>query len=63
MAADHRRHGSVSPEAWSIGQETAIKVFTFAPDFELNDVHGQAVRLSNFKGKKNVILIFLRGFL
>ena len=40
-----------------------MKVFTIAPDFELADVNGNAVRLSQFKKKKNVILVFLRGFM
>ncbi len=34
-----------------------------APDFELNDVNGNPVRLSNFRGSKPVLLAFLRGFL
>ncbi|MBN1304424.1 MAG: redoxin domain-containing protein [Anaerolineales bacterium] len=37
------------------------KEFSIAPDFELNDVHGRSVRLSDFRGR-NVILAFLRGF-
>ena len=32
-----------------------------APDFELEDVEGNRVRLSDFRGK-TVILAFLRGF-
>jgi len=32
-----------------------------APDFELDDVQGNRVRLSDFRGKP-VILAFLRGF-
>lgn len=35
----------------------------FAPDFELKDVNGNLVRLSDFRGKKPVVLAFLRGFL
>lgn len=34
-----------------------------APDFELKDLQGESVRLSDFRGKKNVVLIFLRGFM
>jgi len=30
----------------------------YAPDFNLVDVSGNEVRLSDFKGKKNVVLIF-----
>ena len=33
-----------------------------APDFELNDVDGNHVRLSDFRGKP-VVLYFLRGFM
>lgn len=40
-----------------------MKVFTIAPDFELADVNGNSVRLSQFKGEKNVVLVFMRGFL
>jgi peroxiredoxin len=40
-----------------------MKVFTSAPDFELADINGDAVRLSQFAGKKNIVLVFLRGFL
>jgi peroxiredoxin len=34
----------------------------FAPDFELNDTSGRVVRLSDFRGRKNVVLVFNRGF-
>ncbi len=34
-----------------------------APDFELTDSQGRQVRLSNYRGAKNVVLIFNRGFL
>jgi peroxiredoxin len=34
-----------------------------APDFELTDTTGKTVRLFDFRGQKNVILIFLRGFM
>jgi peroxiredoxin len=33
-----------------------------APDFELEDVLGHRVRLSDFRGKP-VVLAFLRGFM
>jgi peroxiredoxin len=32
-----------------------------APDFVLRDIEGREVRLSDFKGKKNIILVFNRG--
>ena len=34
-----------------------------APEFELDDLHGNLVRLSDFRGKQPVVLAFLRGFL
>jgi peroxiredoxin len=34
-----------------------------APDFELPDLNGDPIRLSDFRGKKVVVLAFLRGFL
>jgi peroxiredoxin len=34
-----------------------------APDFELNDFNGKKVRLSDFKNKNHVVLIFNRGFM
>ncbi|MBB6171190.1 peroxiredoxin [Nocardiopsis mwathae] len=36
----------------------SIEVGQNAPDFELTDQHGQAVRLSDFAGRKNVLLVF-----
>lgn len=36
----------------------AIQVGDKAPDFELKDNHGAAVRLSDFRGRKNVVLVF-----
>lgn len=36
----------------------AIEVGTKAPDFELKDNHGRTVRLSDFRGEKNVVLLF-----
>jgi peroxiredoxin len=33
-----------------------------APDFELTDVHGNAVRLSDYRGERHVLLVFTRGF-
>ncbi len=35
---------------------------TPAPDFSMEDLHGQQVRLSDFRGEKYVLLVFNRGF-
>jgi peroxiredoxin len=34
-----------------------------APNFTLPDLDGNEVSLSDFKGKKNVVLVFNRGFM
>jgi peroxiredoxin len=39
-----------------------VALNTPAPDFVLNDFRGQTVRLSDFLGKANVLLVFNRGF-
>jgi peroxiredoxin len=36
----------------------AVEVGDAAPDFELKDQHGSPVKLSGFRGKKNVVLVF-----
>jgi peroxiredoxin len=36
----------------------AVEIGDVAPDFELPDQHGTPVRLSSFRGSKNVVLVF-----
>ena len=36
----------------------AVEIGERAPDFELTDQHGTTVRLSDFRGSKNVVLVF-----
>ena len=38
--------------------QTKLKVGDVAPDFTLSDTAGNKVRLSDFRGKKNVVLAF-----
>lgn len=38
--------------------KTHLKVGDTAPDFTLPDTKGQPVKLSDFRGKKNVVLAF-----
>ncbi|CAN5273748.1 hypothetical protein BH20ACI2_BH20ACI2_00930 [soil metagenome] len=38
--------------------ETKLKVGDSAPDFTLNDTTGNPVKLSDYRGKKNVVLAF-----
>ncbi|GAA4143260.1 MULTISPECIES: peroxiredoxin [Actinomadura] len=36
----------------------AVEVGDSAPDFELKDQHGTPVKLSDYRGRKNVVLVF-----
>ena len=38
--------------------QTQLKAGDTAPDFTLTDTDGQQVKLSDFRGKKNVVLAF-----
>jgi peroxiredoxin len=40
-----------------------VELNTKAPDFTLNDIHGKSVSLTDYAGKKNVLVVFNRGFL
>jgi len=33
-----------------------------APDFAATDAEGKSIRLSDYRGRKHVILVFNRGF-
>ena len=62
-AVGNSNNSSANAQANSAGQppaapQTQLKVGDRAPDFELTDTEGQKVRLSDFRGKKNVVLAF-----
>jgi peroxiredoxin len=38
------------------------KQANIAPEFRVSDSEGRTVQLSDYKGKKNVMLVFNRGF-
>jgi peroxiredoxin len=38
--------------------QTKLKVGDVAPDFTLSDTEGTKVKLSDYRGKKNVVLAF-----
>jgi peroxiredoxin len=40
-----------------------VSLNAIAPEFELEDFSGQTVRLSDYRNKKNVVLVFNRGFM
>lgn len=46
--------GQVTP----VAPVTTLKVGDMAPDFTLNDTNGVKVKLSDFRGKNNVVLAF-----
>ena len=55
--------GLLSPKEKEIKKRMSrIELNQPAPDFTLIDINGNEVRLSDFQGKKNVLLIFNRGF-
>jgi peroxiredoxin len=41
---------------------TTPQVGRRAPNFTAIDTRGESVRLSDYKGEKNVLLVFNRGF-
>ncbi len=45
-------------QATTVAQTTKLKVGDMAPDFTLSDTAGQKVKLSDFRGKSNVVLAF-----
>ena len=73
---DVRKHISYAIERGAKGLESGIRqslaewdpatidtaqIGKLAPDFELTDVNGKRIRLSDFRGKKSVILVFIYG--
>ncbi len=50
--------GAIVAQAIPKPPQTNLKVGDAAPEFVLNDTEGKAVKLSDFKGKKSVVLAF-----
>ena len=46
---------------WNIEELASAKLGQPAPDFELESLDGRQVRLSDFRGKKSVVLVFVYG--
>jgi peroxiredoxin (alkyl hydroperoxide reductase subunit C) len=47
-----------TPKATPAPFTTSLKVGDMAPDFTLPDLKGQKIKLSDFRGKSNVVLAF-----
>ena len=47
--------------SWDAGQMDTAQVGQLAPDFELRSLSGEKVRLSDFRGKNPVVLVFVYG--
>jgi peroxiredoxin len=43
-------------------KEDVIQVNQKAPDFEIEDFKGNRFRLSDFRGKSNILIVLNRGF-
>jgi len=41
-----------------VGDQSIVQVGSEAPDFELRTSGGEALRLSQYRGEKNVVLAF-----
>ena len=39
-----------------------MKIGDIAPEFDIPDSEGRKVKLSEFRDKKNIVLVFNRGF-
>ena len=39
-----------------------VELNSHAPEFTLPDFNGRSVSLADFKGRKNVLVVFNRGF-
>ena len=49
---------SIDPRVTDLNR---VAVGSVAPDFALPDTKGQSHRLSDFRGRKHVVLVFYRG--
>ena len=64
---EERKNKSIDPrvveslKTWDVSQINSATVGQRAPDFVLQSAQGESVRLSDFRGKKAVVLVFIYG--
>ena len=61
-AAAFAQLGPKDPTTQPATDFNRVKVGQAAPDFALEDSDGKALTLSDFHGKKSVVLVFYRGY-
>jgi cytochrome oxidase Cu insertion factor (SCO1/SenC/PrrC family) len=54
--------GPKDGESLSAADLNRVKAGDTAPDFTLEDQDGRTVTLSDYRGKKTVVLVFYRGY-
>src|ERR1700734_2204801 len=58
LGCQAQARGSLSRHHQGRDSSMAVEIGDVAPDFELPDQHGTPVKLSSFRGAKNVVLVF-----
>ena len=61
VVSAHAQLGAKDGENLMLTDLERIKVGNTAPDFTLENIDGKLITLSNFRGEKNVVLVFYRG--
>jgi hypothetical protein len=54
--------GSLTKQGGKMSDKIEISTGVLAPDFQLDSTAGNQVSLSDYRGKKNVYLFFIREF-
>ncbi len=62
LGAFDGKHGPADGRDLPPADLARVKVADSAPDFTLPDIDGHDVTLSQFRGKKRVVLVFYRGY-
>jgi len=62
IAAQNGRLGPKDGEGLEAVDTGRVTVGSIAPDFTLDALAGPPITLSEYRGKKNIILVFYRGY-